>query len=473
MLHLIFSTVYTEKLASPKVEYSEVVEELEKIQAPLGYSWGVVNHLMGVKNSDDLRNAHKSLQPSVVEAHQTMGQSLPVFHALSKLKENHSSWKGLDEAQHRIIDSSILQMKSSGVDLVGEKKEIFNKLQLENAELSTKFSNNVLDSTKQFKLLLTNPSDVEGLPSSAKGLAAQNAVAQGHKEATAEAGPWIVTLDLPSYLPAMQHLKNRDIREKLYRAYVTRASEGEQDNVPLIKKILQNKTKMAQLLGYQCHAEKSLSSKMAPDVDTVMNLITMLREKSFPAAQKELKELQAFATSQGFADQLDLWDVPFWSERLREAQYEFKEEELKPYFALPNVLSGLFSLANRLFGVTIVDATKEVETWHAEVQFFKVFDEATGEHIASFYLDPYSRPADKRSGAWMDVCIGKSKALDRKPVAYLVCNGAPPVGDKPSLMSFREVETLFHEFGHGLQHMLTTVVHGDAAGSKCTTCDMI
>jgi oligopeptidase A len=433
----------------------------------LGYSWGVVGHLMGVKNSDDLRKAHDSLQPAVIETYQTLGQSVPLFNALSEMKDKKQSWKSLDEAQQRIINSNILQMKSSGVDLDPIKKEKFNKLQLENAELSTKFSNNVLDSTKKFKLLLTNPSEVEGLPDSAKGLAAQTAVAQGHKDATAEKGPWVVTLDSPSYLPCMQHLRSREIREKLYRAFVTRASEGEHDNAPIISKILQNKVEMAKLLGYTCHAEKSLASKMAHDVDAVMNLIHMLREKSLPAAQKDLQQLQEYAKSQGFTDTLKLWDIPFWSERLREAKYEYKDEELRPYFALPNVLTGLFSLANRLFGITIVEATKEVQIWHDDVQFFKVFDEKTGEHIASFYLDPFSRPAEKRGGAWMDVCIGRSKVLGRKPVAYLTCNGSPPVGSKPSLMSFYEVETLFHEFGHGLQHMLTTVEHAEAAGSKC------
>lgn len=421
---------------------------------------------MGVKNSDELRKAHESLQPAVIETYQTLGQSVPLFNALSDLKHKISSWKSLDEAQQRIINSNILQMKSSGVDLDPVKKEKFNKLQLENAELSTKFSNNVLDSTKKFKLLLASASEIEGLPNSAKGLAAQTAVAQGHKDATAENGPWVVTLDGPSYIPCMQHLRNREIREKLYRAFVTRASEGEHDNAPIISKILQNKVEMAKLLGYNCHAEKSLASKMAHDVDAVMNLIHMLREKSLPAAQKDLQQLQEYAKSQGFTDTLKLWDVPFWSERLREAKYEYKDEELRPYFALPNVLSGLFSLANRLFGITIVEATKEAQVWHEDVQFFKVFDEQTGEHIASFYLDPFSRPAEKRGGAWMDVCVGRSKVLGKKPVAYLTCNGSPPVGNKPSLMSFSEVETLFHEFGHGLQHMLTAIEHSEAAGSK-------
>ena len=199
-------------------------------------------------------------------------------------------------------------------------------------------------------------------------------------------------------------------------------------------------------------------------MDAVLELTDMLQAKAMPAAIKELQELQDYAKSNGFVDKLELWDVPFWSERLRESSYDFKEEDLRAYFPLPKVLDGLFSLATRLFGVKIESADGETAVWNEDVRFFKVSDATTGDHIANFYLDPYSRPAEKRGGAWMDVCIGRSKIMNRKPVAYLVCNGSPPVGEQPSLMTFREVETLFHEFGHGLQHMLTRIDHGDAAG---------
>lgn len=197
-----------------------------------------------------------------------------------------------------------------------------------------------------------------------------------------------------------------------------------------------------------------------------MELIDMLREKSYQAALKDLQDIKEFAKKEGFTDDIQLWDITYWSERLREKLYEYEEESLRPYFAFPLVLDGLFSLANRLFGITIEAADGETQVWNEDVRFFNVKDSETGEHIASFFLDPYSRPSEKRGGAWMDVCVGKSKVLQRKPVAYLTCNGSPPVGDQPSLMTFREVETLFHEFGHGLQHMLTTVEHADAAGSK-------
>lgn len=446
------------------IDYSQVIEKLEELQFPLSYSWGIVGHLMGVKNSDDLRKAHDIIQPNVIKIYQKIGQSQVIFKALKKIKDDKELWSQLDDGQKRIVTSSLRQMESSGVGLNDHDREIFNKLKLESAELSTKFSNNVLDSTKAFKLLVENKSDIEGLPESALSLYAKQAVAAGHKDATTENGPWLITLDMPSYLPAMQHLKNRTVREQLYRAYVTRASSEPNNNEDIIKRTLQIKKEISKLLGYNCYAELSLASKMAPSTDKVLELIEMLHEKSFVAAKKELEELKAFAKEQGCNDELSLWDVPFYSERLREKLYQYEEEALKPYFALPNVLDGIFGLCNRLFGITIEAADGEVQVWNDDVRFFKIKDTSSGEHIASFYLDPYSRPLDKRSGAWMDSLQGKSKVLNNKPVAYLTCNGAAPVGDKPSLMTFREVETLAHELGHGLQHMLTTVEHGDAAG---------
>jgi oligopeptidase A len=448
--------------------YPMVVEGLEKVQADLEYSWGIVGHLMGVKNSDELRSAHKEMQQPVIEAFQMIGQSKPLFDALSSLKERQAIWEKLDEAQQRIVTASIKSMESSGVGLTGADKEKFNKLQLEAAELSTKFSNNVLDSTKAFSLKLTDKKDIEGLPASAVSLFVQQAIAAGDKDSTIETGPWLVTLDMPSYLPCMQHLKSREIREKLYRAYVTRASSicanQDNNNEPIVTRILQVKYEMSKMLGYKNYADRSLSTKMAEDVNAVLKLSEMLREKSFPAAQKEFEQLQKFANSEGHKGKLCLWDVPYYSERQREKLYEFSEEELRPYLPFPSVLQGLFNLANRLFNINIVESENNVDVWSQDVKFYKIYDSTSKVHLASFYLDPYSRPAEKRGGAWMASCQGKSKVLGKFPVAYLTCNGSPPVGSDPSLMTFREVETLFHEFGHGLQHMLTTVPHADAAG---------
>jgi oligopeptidase A len=257
---------------SKGADYSRVIEGLEKIQFPLSYSWGVVGHLMGVKNSEELRKAHDEIQPSVVEVQQKLGQSQPVFQALKHLKTDPTIWKTLDEGQQRIVTSALRQMEFSGVGLAPEQREKFNKLQLEAAELSTKFSNNVLDSTKAFKLRVTDFKDVEGLPQSALELAAQRAKADGDADATAEKGPWVITLDMPSYLPAMQHIRSPEVREKLYRAYVTRASTGDQDNAPIIKRILEIKNEISKMLGFKSIAEKSLAAKMAPSVDAVMQV---------------------------------------------------------------------------------------------------------------------------------------------------------------------------------------------------------
>lgn len=312
---------------------------------------------------------------------------------------------------------------------------------------------------------LTDPSDVDGLPASLKELLASTAKAGGVSEgATAENGPWRVTLDFPSFEPFLMHCKKRHLREKVYRAYVTRASTGDMDNSPLIGQILKLRAEKAALLGYSNYAKLSLASKMAESVDQVDDLLKELLDKSFATGKVELEELKAFAKSKGApeSDQLMHWDVKYWSERLREEQFSFSDEELKQYFPLPRVLNGLFGLIERLFQVKVVEATGDVETWHPDVQFFNMMDKS-GNRIASFFLDPYSRPGEKRGGAWMNDVVSKSSCLRhpdgsvKQPVAYLICNGSPPVGGKPSLMTFREVETLFHECGHGLQHMLTDI----------------
>ncbi|MBC1241362.1 M3 family metallopeptidase, partial [Nostoc sp. 2RC] len=358
----------------------------------------------------------------------------------------------------------------SGVGLEGEARDRFNVIQMELAEFSTKFSNHVLDATKSFSLTLTTKAEIDGLPPSLVSLAAQAAREAGEINATPENGPWRITLDFPSYGPFMQHSTRRDLREKLYKAYVTRASSGDLDNNPLIERILELRQELADLLGFGSYAELSLASKMAPNVQAVEALLEELRQASYDAAVKDLKELQAFAASHGKEYQdLQHWDITFWAERQRETKFAFTAEELRPYFPLPQVLDGLFGLVKRLFGVTVTPADGQAPVWHEDVRYFQIADE-TGSPIAYFYLDPYSRPAEKRGGAWMDVCINRAKITEndvtsiRLPVSYLICNQTPPVDGKPSLMTFYEVETLFHEFGHGLHHMLTKVDYAGAAG---------
>lgn len=450
--------------------WTGLVEPLEQLGDRLSWSWGIVGHLMGVKNSPELRGAYEAGQPKIVEFITRLSQSRPIYETYKKLQQS-PDWSQLDPAQQRIVESAIREAELSGVGLIGEAKERFNQIQLELATLSTQFSNHVLDATKAFNILLTNPKEVAGLPPSLLSLAAQAARAVGEKDSTPEHGPWLMTLDIPCFGPFMQHSQRRDLREKLYRAYISRASEGEFDNTEIIDRILKLRKEEAKLLGFTTYAEASLASKMAPTVSAVETLQEQLRQASFDQATAELETLKTFAKEQGSEEDSDLkhWDVSFWAERQREAKFDITDEQLRPYFPLPQVLDGLFNLVNRLFGVTVTAADGQAPVWQEDVRYFQVANEQ-GEPIAHFYLDPYSRPAEKRGGAWMDECLGRAKfhrgdtVQTRLPVAYLICNQTPPVDGKPSLMTFREVETLFHEFGHGLQHMLTQVDYAGAAG---------
>jgi len=440
--------------------WSGLVEPLTALEEKLTWTWGIVGHLMGVKNSPELRGAYETMQPQVIQFTSRLGQSKVLYEAFKALK-NSQDWSSLESGQQRIIQSSIQEAELSGVGLEGEALERFNKNRLRLGELSTKFSNNVLDSTKAFKLKLTQAEEIAGLPPSLLALAAQTARSEGEETATPEGGPWVITLDYPSYIPFMKYSSNRELREKVYKASISKASSGELNNTDLIEEILKLRQEQAQILGYSSYAEVSLSRKMAPSVEAAEQLLEELRQVSYSAAIEELEELKKFAQQ----EELKHWDIPYWSERQREAKFDFNAEELRPYFPLPQVLEGLFSLAKRLFGVTIVAHDGAAPLWHRDVRYFQVKDE-NEQPLAYFYLDPYSRPAEKRGGAWMNDCIGRAKLKDgvRLPVAYLVCNQTPPIEGQPSLMTFDEVTTLFHEFGHGLQHMLTRVDYPGAAG---------
>ncbi|HEX5749603.1 MAG TPA: M3 family metallopeptidase [Archangium sp.] len=446
------------------------VGRLSTLTEPLGLAWGAVNHLMSVQNSPELRQAHSAVEGDVVETFMRIGQSVPLYRALKALREG-PAWKKLDSAQHRVVDASIRDAELSGVGLEGEARERFQDIERELAELSTRFTNNVIDANKAWSMTLAKPEEVEGLPPSALAMAAHMAkqgLPDGAPEPTPEKGPWRITLDAPSYVPFMEHSRRPDLREKLYRAFVTRASSGDSDNGPLIERILSLRKEKARLLGYSSFAEVSLAAKMAPGVQAVEKLLGELRDAARSRARAEHSELTEYARRKtGNASlELKLWDVPFWAERQREERYAYTDEELRPYFALPRVLDGLFDTAKRLFGVSVRAANGEVPVWDPSVQFFRVADES-GKDIAAFYLDPYSRPATKRGGAWMNGALDRKRKPDgnlQLPVAYLVCNATPPVGNKPALLTFQEVETLFHEFGHGLQHMLTRVDYPEAAG---------
>lgn len=452
-----------------------LVEPLERIVDRLGRAWGTVSHLKAVKDNEALRKAVEEVQPEKVKFTLRLSQSKPLYEAYKAIKEG-ALWADLTEAQRRIVDGELRDFVLGGVALEGEAKERFNEIKQELSKLSTDFSNNLLDATKAYKKLATTKEEVDGLPDSALALAAQQAVKEGHEGATAESGPWLFTLDMPSYLAVMTHAKNRALREDVYRANITRASSGDIDNTPLIDRILALRLEQAKLLGFANYAEVSMASKMAT-LEKAEELLEQLRSASYDAAVRDMEEVKAFAAEQGFKDEMKHWDVTFWAERMKEAKYAISDEELRPYFALPNVLDGLFKLAKRLFDVDIEAADGMVPVWHEDVRFFVV--KKNGAPKAYFYLDPYSRPAEKRGGAWMDEVCAQSKlfatdgAAVRLPVAHMVCNQTPPVGDKPSLMTFREVETLFHEFGHAAQHMLTEQDEGFIAGIRGVEWDAV
>jgi oligopeptidase A len=450
--------------ASVVPTWASAIVGLRAITAPLEHAWGVVGHLMGVRNSDDLRAAHTAVQGDVITFSLRVSQSKPIYQAVKALSTG-SAWSSLDRAQQRVVESTIKSAELSGIALEGEKLAQFNKHQATLAATSTQFSNNVLDATKAWHLDVTDPDDMEGMPNSARAAAA---AANPDDDATAEAGPWRFTLNIPSFQPLMQHCRNRDLREQGYRAFVTRASSGAQDNQDNIVKLLQTRQKVATLLGMRNHAQVSISSKMAESADDARGLLRKLRTAALPKAVAEHDELTSFARSEMSNPDLVLhqWDVGFWAERMREQKFDLSDDQLRPYFPFPSVLSGLFALVERIFGVSVQAAHGETPVWHDDVGFYRIYDEDK-KPIAAFFLDPYSRPENKRGGAWMDVALSRERLPDGSlilPVAYLTCNQTPPVGETPSLMTFREVETLFHEFGHGLQHMLTRVEHKEAAG---------
>ncbi len=462
--------------------WDDLFTPLERIDRPFDYAWKPVTHLFGVLNSDELRTAYETVLPEVVRFGLRASQSRPIYEAVKRLKEQ--SGASLTFARQRIVDQRLLSARLSGINLEGEKLERFNAIAEELSKLTTEFSNHVLDATKAFELILTQQDEVAGLPPSLLQLAAQSfnqasAKTPGSEEANAtdvtaptqsatpEAGPWRITLDGPIVTPFLQHSRRRDLRETVYRAFISRAASGQWDNSANITHILQLRREKAELLGFQTFAEVSLAEKMAPGVAAVEEMFETLLTASRQPAEKDLDDLRPLAAEGGQTEPLKHWDIGFWAERLREQRYDYTDEQMRPYFPLPRVLDGLFALLRKLFGISIRAADGEVSVWHPDVRFFRVFDSDNGETpIAAFFLDPYSRPENKRGGAWMDTCLSRRLVEGRVelPVAHLVCNSTPPIGETPSLMTFREVETLFHEFGHGLQHMLTTVNEADAAG---------
>ena len=339
----------TQRRGSAQIErdagptWASAVEALDELNTPFQYSWGPVSHLLGVKNSPELRKASEEVLPEVVSFSLRVSQSESIYRASKALREG-AAWSSLSEAQRRIVDQKILDAELSGIGLSGEARERFNAIVQELSQLSTDFSNHVLDATKEFSIVVSEPAEVEGLPPSLLRLASQSyngTLAEGAQPGTEEAGPWRFTLEFPSYGPFMQHSRRRELREKMYRAYVTRASSGPLDNTPLIQKILALRDEKAKLLGFKTFAELSLAKKMAPSVSSVEEMFETLRRASRSAAEKELDEIRGLAADSGVREQLINWDIAFWSERLRERKFQYTEEELRPYFPLESVLRGI------------------------------------------------------------------------------------------------------------------------------------
>ena len=451
-------------LNQKQLDWEQVINPLNEVNEVLRWSWGVISHLNAVNNSESLREIYSKFLPEVISLGNKFGQSKIIYNALVKLKKTNN----FDRVKNRILDKEILEMEHSGISLEKNLQNEFNIISEKLGELSTTFSNNVLDATNSWYLILNNKSQVDGLPKRVLELMSISANDHLKKEGDAdlENGPWKLSLDIPTYTSFMTYAKDRSLREKLYKTFVGRASQGEKNNSQIIEEILSLRTKQANLLGYKSWAELSLSTKMAKEIKHVEKLLEELRKPAFKTATNELKILDKFSKENGFpqSEELKPWDISFYSELLRKEKLNLDQESLRPWFPLNDVLEGLFNLSEKLFEIKVVQANNEAPVWNDDVLFFNILNKED-KKIASFYLDPYSRPESKRGGAWMDECLSKNTfGQNTLPVAYLVCNQTPPSKDKPSLMSFEEVQTLFHEFGHGLQHMLTTINLPQAAG---------
>lgn len=462
------STRALEQLEKAEVaSWHNLLAPLERLTDRVARAWGLASHLHNVRNTPALREEYAKAQPLVVSFYNRLGQSRPLYDALVQLRDR-DDFSRLSMALQRTITVLIRDADLQGVGLAENQRQRFNAISQELAELSTRFSNNVLDATQAYAKVLRTSDEVAGLPASSLELAATASLQHGMPEATAEAGPWTVTLDLPSFLSFMQYATRRDLREEVYRAYITRASSGEQDNLPLIKRILELRKELALLLGFDNYASLSLSRKMAPNVQAIEELLQQIRTAATEPALNDLIELNDLARAAGQTEDVAPWDVMYWTERLKEERLGLSDDVVRPYFPLPNVLNGLFGLVRELFDVEVT-AVPEQPVWHPDVSYHELRD-TSGQVVAGFYVDAYTRPGEKRGGAWMDDLYGRSAVCTprgqdvRLPVAYICCNQRPPLGDTPSLMSFSEVVTLFHEMGHALQHMLTRVDNGFVSG---------
>ncbi|WP_300274159.1 oligopeptidase A [Halomonas sp.] len=441
---------------------------LESLNDRLSRAWSPVSHLNGTMNTPELREAYQACLAKLSEYSTWLGQHEGLFRAWQALKEG-PAWAGLDDAQRRTVENTLRDFRLAGVDLPAEQKRRYGEIKARLSELSNTFSNQLLDATQAWHLDLADEARLAGLPESALATLRANAEAKG------QAG-YRITLDFPSFFPVVTYADDRELRREVYTAFVTRASDqgphaGQFDNAPLMEEILALRRELAELLGFATYADYSLATKMAESPAEVQAFLEDLARRAVPQAREEFAELEAFARERLGMAELAPWDVGYASEKLREERHAINEEQLRPYFPAPRVVDGLFRVVERLFGVTFAE-DESAPRYHPDVRFFRILEK--GEPIAGFYLDLYAREG-KRGGAWMDECRVRRHEGEtlQLPVAYLTCNFTRPVGERPALLTHDEVTTLFHEFGHGLHHMLTRQTIADISGINGVAWDAV
>lgn len=457
-----------EVLRSSKLNWNGFVKELQKLDEQLRQMWSPISHLNSVCNTEALREAYNVCLPKLSQYSSELGQHQGLYQAFLKISTSEEFSK-LSRAQKKVIDHRLRDFKLSGIALNSDQQLLYREIQKKLSELSSQFSENVLDSTQFWTKFIQNAEELPGLPATSLALLKQNAKVKNQEG-------YLINLEFPSYLAVMTHCENRDLREEVYRAFVTRASElkphdAKYNNQSIMDKILELKQKLAKVLGFQNFAELSLETKMVKDSEEVLHFLNFLAEKSIGPAREEYRELESFAKEHLELPTLEAWDIQFTSEKLRQDRYQLSQEECRPYFPLPKVLNGLFKVVEILFKIEVKEV-ENVETWHDDVRFFEIYLEKSC--IAKFYLDPFARE-NKRGGAWMDECRVRHELFEKLqlPVAYLVCNFTPPIDGKPALLTHDEVTTLFHEFGHGLHHMLTQVDIPDVSGINGVAWDAV
>ncbi len=450
------------------IDWASLQQPLDALDDRLSQAWSPVSHMNSVVNSEALRDAYNAQLPKLSELTTWLGQNTALYNAYQQLADSEA-FGSLDTAQQKVITNALRDFKLAGVALADDKKQRYGELKKRLSEVTSKYSDNVLDATMAWTKLISDESELAGLPDSAKANARQLAEAKGKDG-------WLLNLEFPSYLPVMTYSDNRGLRQEVYTAFSTRASDqgpngGEFDNSSLMDEIVALRHELAQLLDFNNYAEYSLATKMAESPDKVIEFLEDLAARSKPQAEKELAELKAFAKEvDGFED-LQAWDVAYYAEKLRQHRYAISQEALRPWFPAEKAIDGMFSVTGKLYGLTFREV-QGVDTWHRDVRFYDVIRD--DDVIGRFYLDPYARE-HKRGGAWMDVCRTRMK-YDEKvqlPVAYLTTNFTPPVGDKPALLTHDEVVTLFHEFGHGLHHMLTRIDYAAVSGISGVAWDAV